>query len=185
MKKYWIQYKPFLLFLGKFSFTYLVLLLVYQAYLSQYNEQRFEVDYFTKSVAEQTKHVLLLFDGAVMTKLMQTQPSVMIQYHGKNIARIVEGCNALSVIVLFVAFVVAFTGKWKPTLFFILGGSLLIHGMNVLRIAALVVLIYHFPEQEPLLHGVVFPLIIYSSVFILWVIWVNKFSLYATKATSK
>jgi hypothetical protein len=29
------------------------------------------------------------------------------------------------------------------------------------------------------LHGVLFPLFIYGVVFILWVIWVSKFSLYA------
>ena len=183
MNKYWIQYKSFLLFLGKFGFTYLVLLLVYQLYLGQYNELLFEVDGFTKSVAAQVKQTLLFFDSEVASYVMPNQPSVMIQFHGKNIARIVEGCNAISVIILFIAFVIAFTGKRKTTFLFVLLGSLLIHGMNVGRIALLVFLIYHFPAQEPLLHGVIFPLIIYGSVFILWIIWVNKFSLHATKNT--
>jgi hypothetical protein len=43
----------------------------------------------------------------------------------------------------------------------------------------LIVLLYHFPEQNHLLHGVLFPALIYGSVFVLWFIWVNKFSKYA------
>jgi exosortase family protein XrtF len=97
------------------------------------------------------------------------------------VSRIVEGCNALSVIILFVAFVVAFSGKWIQTIGFILLGSILIHIMNVLRIAILSIALYYHPDQESLLHGVVFPLIIYGFVFVLWVIWVNKFSNYAQK----
>jgi exosortase family protein XrtF len=55
--------------------------------------------------------------------------------------------------------------------------------MNVLRIALLSVALYYHPDQEALLHGVVFPLIIYGFVFGLWILWVNKFSNYASKNT--
>jgi membrane protein CcdC involved in cytochrome C biogenesis len=46
------------------------------------------------------------------------------------------------------------------------------------------VLMYHFPGQVSFLHGVLFPLFIYGVVFILWVIWVSKFSLYAKNLLS-
>jgi len=85
------------------------------------------------------------------------------------------------VIILFISFVIAFSGKIKTTLLFILLGSFIIHVLNVFRIALLCILMYYFPKQQHLLHGVVFPLIIYGVVFILWIIWVNKFSKYATK----
>ncbi|HLF52216.1 exosortase family protein XrtF [Flavobacterium sp.] len=181
MKNYWIQYKPFLLFLGKFALTYLVLTIIYQGYLNQFDEKTFEVDGFTQLVAKQTEQTLLFFNGDANTELHPSQPNVKLFYNQKYVARIIEGCNALSVIILFVAFVVAFTGKLKHTLLYIIGGSLLIHVLNIARIALLAVALYHFPNQEPVLHGVVFPLFIYGIVFILWVIWVNKFSLYAKK----
>ena len=60
-------------------------------------------------------------------------------------------------------------------------GTVLIHILNVLRIALLSVALYYHPDQEAILHGVVFPLIIYGFVFGLWVIWVNQFSNYAGK----
>ncbi len=104
-----------------------------------------------------------------------------IVYHHKVVGRIIEGCNAISVIILFVSFIVAFSGKLKPTLLYIFVGSALIYLLNILRIVLLVVLVYNYPTEEHLLHGVLFPLIIYGIVFILWVIWVNKFSKHASK----
>ena len=183
MKKYFIRYKPFLLFLSKFLLTYLLLTFVYQSYLNQFNTKKFEVDDFTKLVAKQTEEVLLFFNCDVKTAPNFEEPSVNLYYNQKPIARIIEGCNGLSVIILFISFIIAFSGKIKPTVLFIIGGSILIHILNVFRIALLCVLMYYYPKQQHFLHGIVFPLFIYGVVFILWIIWVNKFSKYATKTT--
>ena len=87
--------------------------------------------------------------------------------------------------ILFIAFVIAFTGKFKNTVLFVVLGSVLIHVLNVVRIALLSAALYHFPKYEHLLHSVVFPLAIYGVVFLLWVIWVNKYSFYATEINKK
>jgi exosortase family protein XrtF len=183
LKKYFILYKPFLLFLGKFLLTYLLLTFVYQSYLSLFDVNKFETDGFTQLVAKQTRDVMLFFncDASIAPNLKES--AVNLFYNGKHMARIIEGCNGLSMIILFVSFVVAFSGKIKATILYIIGGSLLIHILNVVRIALLCVLIYYFPKQEHILHGVFFPLFIYGVVFLLWIIWVNKFSKYATKTT--
>jgi exosortase family protein XrtF len=185
VKEYFVKYKPFLLFLGKFLLTYALLTFVYQMYLNQFSKPDFEVDTFTKSVAHQTEKLVSFFDAQVASTPHLEQASIKLFYHHKFVARVVEGCNALSVIILFIAFVIAFTGKIRTTVLYILGGSLLIHFLNVARIAALAVLLYRFPEYEEMLHGVIFPLFIYGVVFILWVIWVNKFSLYVAKPVEK
>lgn len=181
LKKYLILYKPFLLFLGKFLLAYLLLTFVYQSYLGQFDVKKFEADDVTQLVAKQTKDLMLLFnyDASIVPNIKEA--SMNLFYNQRFMARIIEGCNGLSVIVLFISFVIAFSGKLKPTVLFIIGGSLLIHVLNVVRIALLCILMYYFPNQEHLLHGVVFPLFIYGVVFILWVIWVNKFSKYAAK----
>ena len=56
-----------------------------------------------------------------------------LYYHGKWVARIIEGCNALNVMILFVAFVVAFSGKWKSTLLFIVFGIVVISFVSSFR----------------------------------------------------
>lgn len=185
MKNLLQQYRPFLLFLGKFLLTYVVLTVLYQSYLNRFDSASNQVDSFTQMVASQTQTLLTLFDNDAQIESHPTEPSVKIIYNGKYVSRIIEGCNALSVMILFVAFVVAFTGRWKQTLLFVLFGLLLIHLLNISRIALLSVALYHFPEQEQLLHAVIFPLIIYGVVFLLWVIWVNKFSTHATTTAKK
>ncbi len=185
MVAYLVKYKPFLLFLAKFLLTYAVLTLAYQIYLTQFSKADFEVDSFTRSVARQTKGLIGIWDSRVSIAPHPEQASIKLLYRGQFIARVVEGCNALSVMILFVAFVVAFTGKFRTTLVFIAGGMALIHVLNVFRIAVLVVALYHFPQYEALLHGVIFPLFIYGVVFLLWVFWVNKFSFYAETAVEK
>lgn len=184
MKNLLQQYKPFLLFLGKFIASYLILTFIYQSYLAKFDITKAEVDSFTQSVANQSAAVLSWFDSNSYTMPHLKEPSVKLIYSGKYISRIIEGCNAVSVMILFISFVVAFTGKFKNTILFILFGTALIHILNIARIALLCIALYHFPQFEHLLHGVVFPLVIYGVVFFLWIIWVNKYSLYA-KGTAK
>jgi exosortase family protein XrtF len=79
----------------------------------------------------------------------------------------------VSIIILFVAFIVSFYQNFKKTFLFILAGTALIYSVNVVRIAILTIAIYKFPENEHILHGVLFPAIIYGMVFLLWIIWVR------------
>ena len=170
-----------MLFLGKFLLVYLLLTFVYESYLGQFDAKRFEVDGVTHLVAKQTKDLMLFFNYDADIKPNAGQPAINLFYNQRHMARIIEGCNGLSVLILFISFVVAFSGKTKATILFIIGGSLLIHILNVVRIALLSILLYYFPTSEHILHGVFFPLFIYGVVFLLWIIWVNKFSKYATK----
>ena len=181
MKKYFILYKPFLVFLASFFLTYFVLTFLYQNYLGSFEGNK--LDSITKIVGRNTEQVLLLFTNDASVQEIAPEPYLRLIFHQKYVARIIEGCNAISVIILFVSFIVAFSGKLIPTLLYLFGGSLIIYILNVLRIAALSALIFYFPSQESLLHGVVFPLSIYGVVFILWLIWVRKFSKYASKNT--
>jgi exosortase family protein XrtF len=183
LKNYWIHYKPFLLFLVKFIFSYLVLTIIYQYYLNQFDIKNNEVDGFTKLVSTQVEQLLLLFNGDAHIELHPSQPCYKFFYNGKYVSRIIEGCNALSVIILFISFVIAFSGKLNNTIYFIISGSIIIHVLNITRIALLMVAFYNFPEANFILHDILFPLVIYGAVFILWIIWVNKFSFYAKTPT--
>jgi exosortase family protein XrtF len=185
LKKYLSIYKPFLLFLSKFFISYLILTLIYQLYLGSFDKKTFEVDTFTQLVARQTVDLLRFANQNASTQASKTEPCMNFYYNKVFSSRVIEGCNALSIIILFIAFVIAFSGKWKDTAIFCISGSLLIHCMNIIRIALLNVATVCYKEQEVLLHDVFFPTFIYGVVFILWVIWINKFSIYATNSDSK
>lgn len=178
MTPYFAQYKPFFIFLLKFFGVYILLTTIYQYYLDSFDSNSFEVDGFTRFVARQTDAILHLFYNAKMNP-HPLQASIQVSLEGDYLARIVEGCNALSVMILFIAFVVAFKGKLKQTLLFILIGVIVIHVLNIVRIALLTMALLNYPQYGHVLHSVVFPLFIYGVVFLLWVIWVNKYSSYA------
>ncbi|OCB74485.1 exosortase family protein XrtF [Flavobacterium crassostreae] len=178
MKHYFIAHKLFLLFLAKFFLTYILLTVVYQLYLGGFQQN--QIDGITQLVSQNTQQLMRVLDMDVLV-LKDKGASVMVFYKQKYIARIIEGCNAISIIILFVSFIVAFSGKIKPTLLFICMGSLVIYGLNVVRIALLVVLLDAYPEQTAVWHGTIFPLFIYGVVFLLWVLWVTKILDYAKK----
>jgi exosortase family protein XrtF len=144
--------------------------------LSSFDEATFEPDGFTSIVASNSRDLLLAtgYDASITPH--PGEPSYRFFLNDKSVARIVEGCNAISVIILFVAFVVAFTGRAKHTFLFIIGGILLIHILNVARISGLVLGLVYYPQYKTLMHDILFPLFIYGIVFGLWVIWVKKFS---------
>ena len=148
-------------------------------YLNGFDSKTFETDGITKFVAYQTEDLLQIMGQDAYTVPHLKQACMKLFFNGKYIARVVEGCNAMSVMILFVAFVVAFKGKLRHTLLFIIAGIFIIHILNVLRIALLSMALFHYREYEHILHGVIFPLFIYGVVFGLWVIWVQKFSTYA------
>jgi len=102
--------------------------------------------------------------------------SMKLMVRGKYLARVIEGCNSVGVIVLFISFVIAFSGRLKTTFFFVLAGSVLIYIVNLIRIVILSIGLYHYPWRSEILHSVVFPAIIYGVVFLLWMLWVNWFS---------
>lgn len=179
LKSYYIKYKPFLTFVTKFFLIYILLSWIYGFYLDQFDKTTFEPDGITTLVSDQTRNLLTFFGVEATTMPHELEASHKFMVNGKFVARIVEGCNAVSVMILFVAFVVAFKGKLKHTILYSVAGILIIHILNIIRIALLALALFYYPQYQEFLHGTVFPLVIYGVVFILWIVWVNKFSVYA------
>jgi exosortase family protein XrtF len=182
LKSLFFQYKPFFTFLLKFLLFYVVFTFIYKSYLNTYNPSMNEVDGISKLVANQTKDLLVFFGHDAAIQPHPTEPSIKIFYKEKYVSRIVEGCNAISVMILFAAFIFAFSNRFLKTFLFILIGLFLIYLLNIVRIALLSYALYYYPAYEELLHGTIFPLFIYGIVFLLWIVWVTQFSGYDKKA---
>lgn len=177
--------KPFFLFLLKFGLSYLLLSVIYWFYLNQFDTENNEPDSITAMVARQAKDVVLLFGNDATIKPHPKEASYLFYVKNKSVARIVEGCNAASVMILFMAFIVAFSTTFKRTFIYIFAGILIIHILNVIRVGLLSLGFYYYPDYKDLLHDILFPLFIYGVVFALWVAWVIKFSGNAKKNSSK
>lgn len=176
MKALLIKYKTVVKFILAFLVVYVGFSVVYHFYLEFSDGSKYYPDYITHLVAKQTQDLLNTFGYSTQVLPHPDELSLKVILNGIYIARVIEGCNAVSVIILFVSFVVAFSGKLKTTFLFILSGSVLIYIANLLRITLFTMAIYHYPKHQAILHDVLFPLAIYGFVFLLWIFWVNRFS---------
>ncbi len=174
MKALFQKYKSVIRFLVLFLGTYVALSLLYNVYLHFGKSERYYPDPITHLVAKQTSVLTSAFGYQAEITPHPKEASMKLIINGNYLARIVEGCNALSVMALFAAFIVAFHQKWIPTLLYIFVGAVLIYCANLFRIVLLAIALYEYPQYEEILHGVVFPAIIYGMVFLLWVLWVRK-----------
>lgn len=168
--------RPFFIFLLKFGVSYLILSGIYWMYLEQFESSINEPDGITRMVAGQAKSAVLFTGNDASIAPHAREASYRFFVNGESVARIVEGCNAVSVMILFASFIVAFSSTLKRTSLFIIGGVLVIHVLNIIRIALLSLGFYYYPEHKAILHDIVFPLFIYGVVFLLWIIWVTKLS---------
>ena len=170
--------RTIIVFLIKFFATYFILAGVYSIYLKQTQQKGdlFSCSPLTKTVANhvQITSQMLGYDAYVEQHTQELSMKFIL--NGKYVSRIIEGCNSISIIILFLSFIIAFSGSVKATILFGLFGSILIYFVNLLRIIALSILYYKFPKQQEYLHDLLFPAIIYGLTFILWITWVKFYS---------
>lgn len=171
----WQEFKPTILFLVKFGVTYGVLTLLYGWYVSSFNGyDPPRTDGVTAAVSAQTTAILEGLGYGATQQQHPTEQSILVTVEGVESVRIFEGCNGVSMFILFTAFVIAFKGYWKRTLWFIPAGLLFIHLSNLGRLVALSLISLHYPQHMYFFHKYGFTIIIYGAVFLLWVVWVSK-----------
>ena len=170
--------KTVVVFLIKFFGSYALLFLAYSFYLNQ-TQSKTEVlacAPITNTVAHQTKELLVFVGYNAFVEQDTEEVSIKLLVNNQFVAHIIEGCNSISIIILFTSFIIAFSNGFKRTLLFIFCGSLLIYISNIFRIAIIALAIYKYPLYQNILHTIIFPLLIYGMVFMLWFLWVRKFS---------
>lgn len=163
--------KTVIKFLAIFLISYTTLYAGYSYFINTTNE----LDYFTKTVSNQTVDLLNLINYETTTVANEQNNFINLIVRNKNIAGIAEGCNAVSIMILFLAFIFSFAKNIKKTILFGITGLIIIHVMNISRIVILIVCMYHYPKYSSALHDYVFPATIYGVVFLLWMYWVNSF----------
>lgn len=166
------KYVSVIRFIFTFLGAYLLLALLYNFYLQNFTSSTWYPDFLTHLVAIQSEAVVDALGYNSWLRSGYPEATMHLLIEDKFVARIIEGCNAASIIILFVSFMLAFFGKVKSTLLFILAGVVIIYVTNILRIALMAVGIFEYPQYAHFLHTIAFPLVIYGAVFLLWVLWI-------------
>lgn len=168
------DFRPVLIILARFIIIYLVFLAGYQWYLNLYSGAG--LDPVSEWVAFQSGRIQDFLGYKTVLVDQPSRETTWFYVNGHYISRMVEGCNAISVMILFLAFIFAFYKGFKTFIFALLG-IIFLHVMNVLRIAGLNILIIEHPQYTKIGHDYFFPAIIYGSVVVLWLIWIKFYAL--------
>lgn len=169
------DFKPVLKILLRFIILYVVMVLGYQFYLNGFKNSG--LDPFSTWVMRQVDFLQnsLGYPSQMVEGKLEDETTWFF-VSGKYVSRMVEGCNAVSVMILFLAFVFAFYERIRTFVFGALG-LVFLHIMNVLRIVGLNIVIVEVPDYSKIVHDYFFPAIIYGSVVVLWLIWIKFYAL--------
>lgn len=171
-KKIWAD--PLYQFLLKGLGLYIVWYIVYDQWLHPMGE----LDMFVIKTLEQASYFVLDTLGYVTLAASHVENIRTIGIDGTHGLWIGDPCNGLTLFALFTGFVIAYPGPLKKKLWFIPMGLIAIHAINIVRIVALSLIIYYFPDPEVLdfNHTYTFTMLVYGFVFWLWYLWATKLS---------
>jgi exosortase family protein XrtF len=167
------EFLPTILFLVKFVGIYVVGNLLYGWYVTAFAPAP---DPVTHWVTNQTAAVLTSCGWPTDIEDHDKRATTNMIYEDKDILAVYEGCNGINVMIIFVAFLIAFGPLTKSLLWFIPVGLLIIHLMNLARITLLFWVAIYMKDYMYFTHKYFFTAILYVVVFFLWVWWVKKFT---------
>ncbi len=174
-KKYWLR---FLIFGGAVFFF----IILFYNVLRQIDVVN---DWYVESLNFYAK--ILLWGSELITELLGFE----VTTYGKTI-KIIDnfqasgiyldrGCMGRNVLLGFSALIVVFPGKWIHKFWYIPMGIVILTFVNMLRISGLAVTAYCCPEYSDINHYFIFKIAAWIIIFILWLIWFNKFSPFGNK----
>ena len=99
-------------------------------------------------------------------------------------ARIVVApeCASLKQWLHWIFLMVLFPGPWKHKLWYIPLGLVIVEWTNVVRICGIVLMQIPWPNSFHIAHDYIFKVFFYLVIFLMWVVWVEKFKNRQTKA---
>lgn len=105
----------------------------------------------------------------------------IITFPNNTTISVVWGCSAVKQGLLFTLIMLCARGKWVHKLWFIPLGWLMVYAFNILRISIIALLIHHHPTWFEFLHAYLFKYLFYGMIFVLWVVWTERFTNQSSK----
>jgi exosortase family protein XrtF len=164
------QYREAIIFLVKYLGVYVILNTAYSFYVNYYLPGP---DPATIAVTATVTGMLNMGNDTVAYIVPANSANVPVIRSGITIVEVFEGCNSINVIIVYIAFLVAFKGPLKLFLKYMLVGVVSIYAINLLRVLLLYEVALYFPEKLYFFHKFFFTGMIYAFVFMLWFFWAN------------
>lgn len=165
------EFRPAIFFILKFIAFYISANLLYGLFVTYWYPHP---DPITESVTRQSSLILNLFYDQISIQNHPVRPTTGILLNGQPVVSVFEGCNGLNVVIVFLAFILAFGPLNKKLIWFIPLGIAIIHVANLTRIILLFAVSIHLPDYLYFTHKYLFTAFIFLFVFLLWVWWILK-----------
>lgn len=160
----------------QFLFKFMGLLLLWEVLYSFWLEPNGKIDfYLTKFVSDSSVWVLNLF-GYNISSFQGVGQTQIFFLDNIRVLLVAHPCNGLMLLVLFIAFLICFSGNFWVKLISVLIGCCGIFVINIVRIVLLTLIKLYYPAYLDFSHKWLFTVIVYAFVFSLWILWVNKLS---------
>ena len=128
---------------------------------------------FSKILSSQSNFILSIFNFQTSIEIHGDMVvAKIIDYPYSHGVWIGEPCNGIKVFGLFAIFILSFKGDLIKKLIFIPIGILIIHFLNIIRIALLTYISAVNPYILDFNHNITFQLFIYGSMLALWYLWI-------------
>ena len=169
------EFKPALLFLFKFLSIYILGNIAYGIYINHYYPQS---DPVTQLISNQVSAIISGAGTPVQTMPSPDKATISLIETSTNrtIVNVFEGCNGINVVIVFLAFLVAYQGTLKRTFIFAMTGLFVIHIFNLARIILLFQQAKNHSPYFYYIHKYLFTAILYFVVVVLWWLWVSRFN---------
>lgn len=152
----------------------LIVLVVWQvAYIFFLEPNRVLDRPLTNFVADNTVTLLDVFYDDVTKVPFSRGEEVMI--NGEHAIGVADGCNGLALFVVYIGFILCFPIQPKRLFLYIVFGVLIIHALNILRVAGLAYVNLNYKEYMEFAHHYLFKIIVYSGIFYLWVLYAKRY----------
>ncbi len=164
---------------------FLVFLLFYKVLRNNSVIDKIYVDillWYAKILLAGAKFVTELFGYEVVTYGKTIKIVDEIKTMGVYLDR---GCMGRNVMLGYAGLIAVFPGKFVHKLWYIPMGLVIITFVNIIRISGLAITAYCCPEYSDINHYLIFKIVAWAVIFILWIIWFNKFSSISKKNTVK
>lgn len=168
-----LKQNRFLKFLLISSFVYISLYFLYEFGIKRHTL----IDQSFIRIIINTSESILHFLGYTTFKVLSDNEFQVIGIDGSNGVWVGAACNASTLFFLFAVFVLAYPGHQKSKIWYVPLGILSIHFLNILRVTALALIAFYKPELLDLNHTYTFTFIVYGYIFLLWMLWANKYAL--------
>jgi len=88
---------------------------------------------------------------------------------------IVWSCTPIKQSWIWLCIILAARGRWIHKLWFIPAGWVLIYGINLVRVAAINLIVEFHPDLFELMHTYIFKYAFYGCMFLMWLVWTSWF----------